>query len=372
MNKFSRRDFIKHGVGAGLLAGASHHLVGCPAEPPVMPATRASRVAAIVGTDLAQMARDALDAFGGAKSFVSHGDTVFIKPNFCAAGLVKHNVITSGDSTKPEIVIAVVEECLKAGAARIAIGDAAQVPTYAWTDLATLDGSTNMAAEIQRLNRTYGNKVTPVCLNSESPDWDRIASPYTRLGTIKISSLVNQADCVISLPVLKTHRWTQITASLKNFVGTTSVNDYGLGGPWRFQLHDAGIEQCFLDIVRAVKPVFTIIDCSIGCEGNGPHVLPGYWGSTVDMRDLTGQWLVLASDDLAAADATAARVIGQDALAVRHLDMAYKQGIGQIQEDHIELMGARLDDLRVHWKPAEPTDGFWDILIPGIAMLTEG
>lgn len=326
-------------------------------------------MAAVTGEDLAQMARDTLDAFGGAGAIVQPGETVFIKANFCAAGLVSHDVITSGDSTKPEIVLAVAEECLKAGAAKVTVGDAGQVAHYEWRDLHTLDGLTNMFDEAIRLNALYGGRLRLACLNSQSPDWEAVPS-CTSLGEIEVSSLVMQADRVISLPVLKTHRWTRITGSMKNFVGTTSVNRYGAMN-WRYKLHNAGIEQCFLDIVRAVQPDFTIIDCSVCCEGNGPHVLPGYWGTTVDMRERLGTWVLLASRDFAAADATAARMISQDPYQVPYLGMAYHQGIGQIHEGLIDLVGAQLSDLRVEWTPAEPTDGFWDILIPGIHMLLE-
>ncbi len=372
MTKLTRRSFLKHGCKTAALIGASPLLAGCPELPlpPVAPSVARATVAAVTGLDLAQMARDALDAFGGAEAIVQPGETVFIKANFCAAGLVRHNVVTSGDSTKPEIIVAVAEECLKAGAAKVTIGDAAQVPAYPWEDLVTLDGSTDLKAEAERLNAVYGDRVALACLNADSPGWDAVPS-YTCLKEIKVSNLIASADRVISIPVLKTHRWTQVTGSMKNFVGATSVNDYGLGGPWRFQLHDAGIEQSFLDIVQGVKPDFALIDCSIGCEGNGPHVLPGAWGTTVDMRERLGSWVLLAGTDLAAADATAARAIGQDVAAVKHLNMAYNQGIGQINEDMIDLVGAQLDDIRVEWQPAQPTDGFWDILIPGIQMLLE-
>jgi uncharacterized protein (DUF362 family) len=137
-------------------------------------------------------------------------------------------------------------------------------------------------------------------------------------------------------------------------------------------LHDdsyGGIEQCFLDINHALQPVFTIIDGSICCEGNGPHVLPGFWGETVDMKERLGSYLVLASNDLAAADATVARIIGLDVSTITYLQAAYRQGLGQINEDMIDLDGATLANLRVPWKSAQPTDGFWDILIPGIVML---
>ena len=373
MGRFSRRALLKGGVGASLAACSGTALTGCPkaSTPPVAPVSSEARVMAVRGTDLREMTLEVLSAFGGAGSIVHSGETVFIKPNFCAADLVHHNTVTSGDSTKPEIVITVAEECLKAGAAHVTIGDAAQVQTYSWDGIATLDGSTTMAAEVERLNGAYGGRVTLACLNAESPGWDAVPS-YTKLKQLKVSSIVTQADRVISLPVLKTHRWTQVTASLKNFVGTTSVNDYGFGYPWRFRLHSAGIEQSFLDIARAVKPDFAIIDCSIGCEGNGPHVMPGYWGTTVDMRERLGAWVLIGGTDLVAADATAARMIGQDPDLVKHLVMAYNQGLGQMRVDKITIEGARFDDLKTEWLPAEPTDGFWDILIPGIMMLTKG
>jgi len=371
MKTLSRRDFMRRGVHASSALAASAALSGCPAAPPYAPVNSRALVAAITGLDLAQMARDAVDACGGIASIVNPGESVFIKANFCAAGLVRHNSVTAGDSTKPEIILAVAEECLKACASRVTVGDAAQVPMYSWEELQTLDGSTNMRAAANQLNARYGGRLRLECLNSESPAWRPVPS-CTRLGHIKVSSLLLDADRVISLPVLKTHRWTQITASMKNFVGVTSVNDYGFGGPWRFRLHNAGIEQAFLDIVNAVRPDFTIIDCSIGCEGNGPHVLPGYWGTTVDMRERLGAWVLLASTDLAAADATAARLIGQEVTETRHLAMAYHQGIGQIYRQLIDITGARLEDIQVEWTPAEPTDGFWDILIPGIHMLLEG
>jgi uncharacterized protein (DUF362 family) len=211
------------------------------------------------------------------------------------------------------------------------------------------------------------------CLNADSPEWIAVPSPGTNLGEIFISSQVARADKVISLPVVKTHRWTQMTGAMKNFVGVTPVDRYG-AFQWRYKLHNAagGIEQCFLDIVSAIKPVFSLIDVSICCEGNGPHVLPGYWGSTIDVKDQLGSWLVLAGPDPVAVDATAARVIGLDAAQVNHLQKAYNQGLGQMNENAIELVGADLKDIQIEFQPAQPTDGFWDILWPGIMMLTNG
>ncbi len=372
MHTFTRRQLLKGGTAAVAAAGAAQTLSGCPKlpTPPISPVNTTSRVAAVRGINLREMTREILGKFGGAGSIVNPGETVFIKPNFGAMGMVKYNAVAEGDCAKPEIVATVAEECLKAGAAEVIIGDAGQAKTYSWKKAVTLDGNSDMAAEAERLRSAYPNQtITLACLNADSPDWDPIPSPYTKFGKIYISSLIHRADKVISIPVIKSHRWTQVTGSLKNFVGVTSTDRYGLGIQWRFLLHSNGIEQSFLDIARALKPDFAIIDCSICCEGNGPHVMPGWWGTTVDMKERLGDWLLLASTDLVAADATAARVISHDVQKVDHLVMAYNQGMGQIREDMIQLDGAKLEDLQVPWKPAEHTEGFTPVLIPGLMLL---
>ncbi len=68
---------------------------------------------------------------------------------------------------------------------------------------------------------------------------------------------------------------------------------------------------------------------------------------------MLSSWLLLASTDLVAADATAARVISHDVAAVKQLGMAYEMGLGEMREESIEIVGERLDNLRVEWLPAK-------------------
>jgi uncharacterized protein (DUF362 family) len=300
---------------------------------------------------------------GGAQKFVNQGETVFIKPNMVTlpfAGF--YNPFLAGECTKPEILVAIAEECLRAGATEVIIGDGSHMPVLKWELATTLDGSTNLVAEAERLNSRYKGKVTLASLESDSPEWVEIPS-RTYLGKIAISSLVAQADRVISIPVLKTHSWAQLTLSLKNFVGVTSLDRYAMWvstgdgeGYWdRGKVFDhsspEAIAGIYLDIVDGLRPDLAIIDASIGIEGDGPSVGETA-GRTVDMRDRLGSWLLLASTDLVAADATAARVVSHDVADVKQLGMAYAMGLGEIREEAIEVVGAKLDDLRVEWLPA--------------------
>ncbi len=357
MRRCSRREFLARSACSAAALGAAGTIAGCPAapEPPFTPVHGSARVCAVRGQDLADMTRDALDGVGGIRAFVQPGETVFIKANCMTAGFMSGDVVARGECSKPEIVMAVAEACLEAGAAKVTIGDAAQVDRFSWEALTSLDGATNYAAEAARLNAAYGDKVDLACLAADSPSWTEIPSPYTSLGTIKVSSLVTEADKVISIPVAKTHMMCKVTYSLKNCLGMTPPLGMSLGPvKSRLGMHAAagGIEQCFLDVVKAVRPHLAIIDYSICVEGNGPVNVGMGFSRRVDLRDRLGDWVILASSDLAAADATASRVIGVDPLGVKYLRMAYEQGLGQISEGLIEVVGERLDSLYVEWEHA--------------------
>jgi uncharacterized protein (DUF362 family) len=355
MPGLTRRQFLRLSASAAVVLGAPPLLSGCArrwatAEP-------SARVTPIRGDDLYAMARDALDSVGGAGAIVNPGETVFIKPNMVTLPWGPYyNPFLAGECTKVEIVVAVAEECLKAGAGEVIVGDGSQSPTFSWQYATTLDGAKNLVGEAARLSSTYDGDVTLACLGTDSPQFPEVPS-RTGFGRIAISSLVARADRVISIPVVKTHQWAQLTLSLKNFVGVTPLERYGWtpsGMYSRVLLHvtSGGIEQVFLDIVEAVKPDLAIIDASIGVEGDGPTTSGG--GSTVDMKTRLGSWLLLASTDPVAADATAARIIGHDVAGVKHLAMAYEMGLGEVREDSIEIVGDSLDNLRVDWLRAKP------------------
>ncbi len=376
MRHFDRREFVHlsalaaGGVALGACGDGSvvptgpsgpGQLPPPPAPPPWSPpgpSDPISRVSAARGTDLTELTRGALDRLGGIGEVVGKDETVFIKPNMVTLPWASTgDCFTGGECTKPEILAAVAEECLKADAAEVIIGDGSQMPSFDWRLAATLDGSTNLVDEARRLSNSYGKPVSVVSLEADSPGWTEVPSPRTYLGTIAVSSFLTEADRVITVPVAKTHSWAQLTLSLKNFVGVTSLERYGVwtGGSW-----DRGggldhsspeaIAGIYLDVVKGVTPDLAIIDFSIGMEGDGPTF--GSGGRTVDVRSRLGSWLVLASTDLVAADATAARIMSHDVAAQEQLILAYQMSLGEPREDAIELVGESLEALRMPWRAA--------------------
>jgi uncharacterized protein (DUF362 family) len=366
----SRRELLKLGASAVLAAGAGRLLAGCSGgsaptvqhpdlctgATPAGPAT----VHAVRGRDLAQMTRDLLGSLGGIGAVVNPGDRVFIKPNMVELPwATTHDVFRAGECTKPEILVALADACLAAGAASIIIGDASQMPTFDWSRAIYLDGSTDLVAEAARLATTYGKPVQLACLDRDSPEWIEVPTALS-FGHVKVSSLVMNADKVISVPVAKTHAGAYFTLSIKNFIGTIPLAPYGWvpsGTYARDAIHANDREpQKFnrlpQDICKAVQPDLAIIDMSIGMEANGPSQDHG--GVAVDVRHRIGDWLLLGSTDLVAADATAARVMGQDEWKIQEaFASARDAGLGAMCSDDIQLVGANMQDIQMHWTPAQ-------------------
>lgn len=206
MQKIKRREFLKASVSTAVALGTPWLFTSCNKISAQDPSQEINaQVAAIRGDNLDSMTRDAIDALGGMQTVVNKGEIIFIKPNFVSFPWAQYNnCFHIGECTKPEIIIAVTEECLKAGAAEVIIGEGSPLPTFEWQYAITLDGSTNLVKEAERLSSLYDGKVTLACLETDSPGWVEVPS-NTSLNKIAISSLVANADKVISIPVAKTH-----------------------------------------------------------------------------------------------------------------------------------------------------------------------
>lgn len=375
----TRRELLRRGVGAALAAGAAGAVSAlggclmprarrpdpsagpahamCPIAPPV-----AARVHVARGKDLVAITRAALDSLGGAAAVVRPGDRVFLKPNMVTLPWAgpQFDPFRGGECTKAEVIVAVAEQCLEAGAAEVVIGDGSQQARFDWSRATYLDRSTDLEQEAARLRKRHGRPVKLACLEVDTPEWIEVPTRNSQ-GRVAVSSLVLHADKVVSIPVAKTHCWAYFTLSLKNFIGVTPFARYGGGemgrvDRWKLHRHDMSpleFNRFPQDIALAVKPALAVIDLSVGMEGDGPSRSTG--GVALDVASRLGDWLVLASTDLAAADATAARVMSQEESKIEEIfGMARAAGLGAMCADEITLVGGELPALRIPWRPATP------------------
>jgi len=385
----TRREFVKLGTGSCLAIGAPS-ILGCGHEerrdgPSVD--THQATVHAVLGDglgDLYQMGGDAAQALGINAGRKFSGTRVFIKPNLFISGMgFDAYMPETGMYTKSEILVGIAEQCLLAGADKVTIGEGAHGRSWEWTEMKFFDGNRvfekrNLAEAVERLKATYpGQEVELLCLNAVD-EWEHIPScsdhEIMQEG-LMIARSYWEADHAISVPVMKTHMWSDVTCSMKNLVGVTPLKPpYGTIS-MRDKVHTAyataksggfemtGIAGCFTDICKwrkeAGKEDFAIIDCSIGIEGNGPMLTPEA-PNVVDTKERSpvGKYFLLASNDLAAADATAVRIMSRDVNDVKQLVMASRLEIGEIE--NIAISGATLDQLRINdWKWLETSISDW-------------
>ena len=129
---------------------------------------------------------------------------------------------------------------------------------------------------------------------------------------------------VLHLPSVKTHGHSQTTGAIKNSFG-------GLLKEVRHYAHEF-MHEVLVDLMsmqRELHPgVVAVMDGTVMGDGAGPRTMIPREGN-----------LILASKDQVAIDATAARIMGFDPLAIRYLAMCHERGLGVADPRDIEIVG---------------------------------
>jgi uncharacterized protein (DUF362 family) len=243
------------------------------------------------------------------------GRSVLLKPN-----LVEYEA-TQAINTHPLVVVGAAEALLRAGAREIVVGEG---PGHR-RDIEYLLTSTGL------LEHLTDAKIRFVDLNHDDVREVPLRSWFTGLRSMSLPVSVLRSDFVVSLPKLKTHHWAGMTCSMKNFFGVVPGAVYG----WpKNLLHVKGIHASILDLVATIRPGLTIVDAIVGMEGDGPI-----------MGTARPAGFLAMGQDLAAVDATCARVIGLDPAKMVYLDAA-GHFLGNISERRIDQRGERIERFR--------------------------
>ncbi|MEM3750395.1 MAG: DUF362 domain-containing protein [Candidatus Jordarchaeales archaeon] len=129
---------------------------------------------------------------------------------------------------------------------------------------------------------------------------------------------------VVSVPVLKEHSITGVTLSLKNMLGATLGEKGRVARKGRF--HRMGLDECIVDVNLHIKPSLAVIDGRVA----------GFGGELGSKPKKLG--VVIASKDLVAADAYACTLLGRNPLTVRHLVLAWKKGLGNVNLNEAKII----------------------------------
>ncbi len=255
-----------------------------------------------------------------AQELFKPGDKVLLKANLLGPRRPEEGV-----TTHPEIV---------AGLARWFSARGAEV----WVG----DSSGGVGRSGARGNTARALKATGVAEAAEQAgarivNFDAGTSSFVSGGLewekVLVAQPVLDADLVVSVPKLKTHGLTLMTAGIKNMFGIVP-------GAVKAQYHRIapGIDQfCqgIVDVFAASHTRLTVMDAVEAMDGDGPSA-----GRVVH------RGLVLVSRDTVALDAAACYLVDCEPRRVRTTVFAARQGLGsmdfQLTGDQVEVMPFKL------------------------------
>jgi uncharacterized protein (DUF362 family) len=310
----NRRDFIKTGLALGATFSLADlgglFAADAPAAAPAAAGPARPVLVAVRDGDRVAMLDRALEALGGIPAFVRPGQTVVIKPN------IGWDVPPErGANTHPVLVGHLAKLCLAAGAKSVSVFDC------------TCDywQSTYANSGIAQAARDAGAQMVP----GDDPQLYReVAIPGgVKLKAARVHALILDSDVFINVPVLKHHGGALMTACMKNLMGVVSKRD-------QQHYHREDLHQCIADFLTFKRPALNVLDAYHPMVRNGPR------GKTEE--DLVEMRTLLASTDIVAIDAAAARLLGHQPADVRHVRLAADLKLGVMDLTAVDIRRFKL------------------------------
>lgn len=316
-NKFSRRQFLG-GMAVGLVAAG---LSGCgvnvrsnsggnqnktPSDSTASSSSASASSAAandsllaVSGTDPVSLIEKGFSELGGIGQFVKSGNTVVIKANFSVP-----RKPGEAATTDPNLVAAVVKQCLSAGAKAVNVVD---FPFSGPTCLVT--------SGIKDAVEKAGGKAYNI---NAQKNFQSVDMGGENLKNVLFSKDVLDADVFINMPILKNHMMTKVTMSLKNMMGLVWDRGY---------FHSTDLASCIAELSHYRKADLIIMDAMKGIIDHGPTG-PG----TIK------EWnQVIFGFDPVAVDAYGANLFGLDPNDIAYIVKAAQLGVGNMDLSKITV-----------------------------------
>ena len=329
--EMTRRIFFWTVAGTAA-AGGRARAQQPPAEmvyEPVFPYTKRSTVAVIPGKERHKMVYDSLAAIErDILPALKRKKYVVIKPNNVST--VNQLAATHADTLRGIIDFVVERTKLPIVIAESSAGD-------------TPVGYENFG--YVKLPKEYpARQVSLVDLNTEGKyDVMPLLTPDLHVQPVRLAARLLDPDAfVICSAILKTHNTVVATLSVKNMVlGAPIRSAPGVTPRWNDKRkYHGGVRQTHYNMfltAQKMKPFWgaTVIDGFEGMEGNGPGS-----GTPVESR------IAIASADFIAADRVGVEAMGINPNWLGYLNYCAQVGLGQYDLAKIDVLGARLADVK--------------------------
>jgi uncharacterized protein (DUF362 family) len=251
----------------------------------------------------------ALDLIG-ASPYLSPFGSFLLKPNY-----VVDKSPMSGLTTRPESLDGIITYLFqKVGKipAQVLIGEGGN-PSSTESAFTTC-GARDLA-------KKHGVRL--VNLNNDAKETIALQDPLS-LKEVDVARTARAAECLISVPSLKTHSMAVTTLAMKNCMGCILPK-----GIMHSSLH-----KKIVDLAGLINPRLSVIDGIIGAEGNEEN------GDPVPMG------LIIAGMDYVAVDTVGSAVMGYSPRECKYLQYAAQKGLGTCDLSEIDIAGVSIDDVK--------------------------
>ncbi len=240
-----------------------------------------------------QAAHRVIEQIGGMDSVIRGAKIAILKPNFVAGRSAE-----TGSTTSFALLKAVAEEVRACGAE----------PVLCETPGTEFDReATYTILGVEKFCAENGIRILRVDPEGGAQDWVELRPKGAkRLRTFRVPRVLSEAR-LINLPVLKTHVVSTMTLGMKNPMGL-------LPRPDRRSMHTLGIDQSIVDMNLGIRPDLTIVDGSVGQDGEGP-----LYGDKADLQ------VLVAGRETLAVDLVCCQLVGVKPRDIPHLKLALEQ-----------------------------------------------
>lgn len=256
------------------------------------PAVADPEVWVIHGGDAPTLLDRGIERLGGWKVFFRPGAKVTLKVNAAWGSRPDQ-----GGNTAPELVGAAIERCRSEGASEVALPEKSCTPSDVSFEMSGIAAAAGKAG-----GRLYALDDKRFFRSVDVPQGERLKQADLAVDVL-------DTDCLINMPVAKSHGSATLTIGMKNWMG--SVDDRGF---W----HRNDLHQCIADCCTVIKPALTIVDATRIMLTKGPRGP----GKMAYPRQL------ILSRDFVAADAYAATLFDKDPMSIGYLRRAHERGMG--------------------------------------------
>lgn len=148
---------------------------------------------------------------------------------------------------------------------------------------------------------------------------------------LEVPKTVLKADFLVNLPKLKTNDFVYISIAMKNMFGI-------LANKKRSRLHK-GLTEVLVYINKLLRQDLIVVDGIVAMEGMGP-----IRGSPVPLG------LIISGLNPVTVDAACCHIMEINPYAVEPLWKAYKAGVGEINIKHVEVIGEKIDNVKMKFR----------------------